>query len=269
MKTIGALMLLMSLAGTAWAQETSVPNVADEAGSTPLGLIFDQGAIVVDAPGTFSRIEDFVIFKRPDGGYAILSSISADDGSYQITASWQYDDMWRAKSASGHSKTNGVERKIEIRKSEGKAFMQRRTVSAGGEMRFDEFTAECGDDCLIDMSPAALPMSVMARRFDAQKGGAQAFKWVGVSLIADQVLTDGLATISRNRTLNVDGAEITHWRFVEDLKDPAGNPMQMNAHLWTDAAGHLRKFGMGRNPKPTTVGIRESDTPLSAQMPAE
>jgi hypothetical protein len=66
-----------------------------------------------------------------------------------------------------------------------------------------------------------------------------------------------------------NGQQITHWRFREDLPAPGGQRVQMNMHLWTDAKLTLRKFGVGRSEKPTTIGIRETDEPFSAAMSPE
>jgi hypothetical protein len=263
MKTLSAILIL-GFGFTAQAQDKVALIEPDTSGA-----IFDQGSIVVDGAGGFSRMEDFVIFKHPDGEYTILSNIVANDGSYEASAKWTYDKEWHAKAGTARSITKGIERKIDIRRDGNTATMTRRTITADN-VKGDEFTVACGDDCLIDMTPAVLPMAVMARRFDAPKTGSQTFKWIGVSLIGDQVLTNGTATISLKRTLNVNTlGPINHWRFVEDLTDPTGKPFQMNAHLWTDKNGHLRKFGMGRNPTPTTVGIRQTDESLSNQMPVE
>ncbi len=264
MKTLSAILIL-GFGFTAQAQDKAALTMEPD---TP-GAIFDQGSIVVDGAGGFSRVEDFVIFKHADGGYTILSNIAADDGSYEASAKWTYDKDWRAKASTARSMAKGVERKIDIRRDGNTAVMTRRTITSDN-VKGDEFTAPCGDDCLIDMTPAILPMAIMARRFDKAAAPSQTFKWVGISLIGDQVLTNGSATISLKRMLNVNTlGQINHWRFVEDLTDPTGKPFQMNAHLWTDTNGHLRKFGMGRSPTPTTVGIRQTDESLSGQMPAD
>lgn len=256
----------------------AVPALAQDNNSLvseamPPDAVIDEGSLVISGPTGFSRTEDFLIFKRPDGGYSILSNIAADDDSYQATATWTYDSQWRATGASARSVTKGVERKIELRRNGDTVTITRRTTAPDTDMKLDEFTAVCGDNCLMDMTPAALPMSVMTRRYDTKKGGDQAFKWVGVSLTNDLVLLDGTATISVNKKLKVKGipeTDVTHWRFVEELKDPAsGQAYQMHAHLWTDTKEGLRKFGMGRTPKPSTIGIRQSDEAYNAQMPVE
>lgn len=271
MKTFGAI-LIFGFSFAAFAQDKNAltpEGAAAREAEMPADAIVDQGSIIVDGAGGFSRVEDFVIFKTPDSGYKIMSNITADDGSYNASASWTYDKDWRALKASARSMAKGVERKIEMRRNGNIVTMNRRTMTTDN-ITADDFTAACGDDCLMDMTPAVLPMSIMARRFDNAKGGPQVFKWVGLSLINDQVLTDGQATISRQKSLTVKGiGDVTHWRFVEDLKGPGGQPFQMNAHLWTDAQGHLRKFGMGRTPSPSTIGVRQTDEDVSAQMPAE
>jgi hypothetical protein len=238
--------------------------------------LIDEGVLVVAGRPGFARAEEFSIYRRPDGGYTVLSTIAADDDSYIATATWNYDAEWRALSASGQSEMKGVTRRLEVRRDsapEGPIVrMTRRVTPKDGPMKLDTFTAPCDRDCLIDLSPGAMPMAVMTRRYDAAKGGAQTFRWVGISLTDDQVLLGGTATIWRHRTLAVDApvGEVTHWRFREDLPSPnPGETVQMNMHLWTDAALRLRKFGVGRGETPSTIGIRDSDERLSAQMPAD
>jgi len=236
--------------------------------------LVDEGVLVVSGRPGFARAEEFAIFKRPDGGYTVLSTVTADDDSYVASGTWSYDANWRALSATGQSDVKGVKRKIEVKRettAEGPIvrITRRTTPKDGANERLETFTAACDMNCLIDMTPAALPMSVMPRRFDVAKGGEQVFKWVGVSYTDDQVLLDGTATLWLNRMQKAGGRDISHWRFREDLPGPDGQTYQMNSHLWTDAERKLVKFGIGRNPKPSTIGIRESDENVSDQMPAE
>jgi hypothetical protein len=261
-----ALAILMVFSAThAFAQEA--PNPGKES-------LVDEGVLVVSGRPGYSRAEDFSIYKRPDGGYTVLSTITADDDSYVASGTWNFDAQWRAVSAIGQSDAKGLKRKIEVKRessAEGPIVrIKRQTVPKDGDnIRIEEFTASCDMDCLIDMTPAALPMAVMPRRYDMAKGGEQTFKWVGVSMTDDAVLTDGAATLWLNRMQEANGQQITHWRFREDLPAPGGQRMQMNMHLWTDAKLTLRKFGVGRSEKPTTIGIRETDEPFSAAMSPE
>lgn len=234
--------------------------------------LMDEGVFVIG--GRTARAEEFSIFKRPDGGYTLLSTITADDDSYTAIGTWNYDAQWRGLSANGKSTVKGVNRKIDVKREtspEGPIVrMTRRTTPAdGANERLETFTAQCDMDCLIDMSPGAMPMAVLPRRFDTAKGGEQAFMWVGVSLTDDQVLLGGTTTLWLNRLQKVDGDAVSHWRFREDLPGPNGQTIQMSTHLWTDTKGNLRKFGVGRTPKPSTIGIRETDEKRSDQMPAE
>jgi hypothetical protein len=251
------------LAIPVWAQDA--PDPGKEA-------LVDEGVLVVG--GRTARAEEFSIYKRPDGGYTVLSTITADDDSFTAIGTWNYDAQWRALTATGQSTVKGVKRKIEVKRETSPqgpiVRITRRTTPADGvNERIETFTAACDLECLIDMTPGAMPMAVMPRRYDTAKGGEQAFKWVGVSFTDDQVLLDGTAKLWRHRTQQVAGNQITHWRFIEDLPGPGGQSYQMNSHLWTDAEDKLRKFGIGRTPKPTTIGIRETDEKMSDQMPAE
>jgi hypothetical protein len=248
--------------------------IAQEAPDPGKESLVDEGVFVVSGrPGT-ARAEEFSIYKRPDGGYTLLNSITADDDSYVASGTWNFDAQWRAISANGQSDVNGLKRKIEVKREnspEGPIVrIKRQTVPKDGDnIRIEEFTALCDMDCLIDMAPAALPMAVMPRRYDMAKGGEQMFKWVGVSFTDDRILTDGGAALWLNRMQEAGGQQISHWRFREDLPGANGQRMEMNMHLWTDAKVTLRKFGVGRTEKPTTIGIRETDERLSAQMSPE
>jgi len=260
MRALG-LGIAVLMAGIANAQE--VPDPGKE-------TLVDEGVFVVAGRPGFGRAEEFSVFKRPDGGYTLLATITADDDSYIASGTWNYDAEWRSLSVRGQSNVKGTTRTVEVKREnapEGPIVrMTRRTTPKDGALKQETFTAACDMDCQIDMTPAAMPMSVMTRRFDVAKGGEQAFRWVGISLTDDQVLLGGAATLWLNRMQQANGAEIKHWRFREDLPGPDGTTYQMNMHLWTDAAGHMRKFGVGRSEKPSTIGIRESDEKISEQM---
>ncbi len=249
--------------------------VAQEAPDPGKETKIDEGVLVVASRPGFSRAEEFSIFKRPDGGFSVISTISADDDSYTATGTWNYDATWRALSAEGQSTVKGVTRKLEIRREGGPegttVRLVRKTTSKDGTLKIDTYNAPCDMNCLMDLTPGALPMAVMPRRYDMAKGGEQTFKWVGISYTDDQVLLDGTVTLWLNRMQKVSGiGDVTHWRFREDLPGPKpGETYQMNSHLWTDATLKLRKFGIGRTTKPGTIGIRETDEKLSSQMPAE
>jgi hypothetical protein len=254
----------------------SGPVVGQGGSDSAGGTVIDQGVLVVSSRPGFARREEFSIFKRANGGYTVRSEITAEDGSYSANARWNFDASWRALDAAGQSDVKGVKRRLEMWREStpsGQVVkISRRVTEADGSPRNENFSALCDADCLIDMTPAALPMSVMTRRYEAGRGGEQAFHWIGVSLIDDQVLEGGTATLWRERTQTVSAplGEITHWRFREDLPGPKpGETVQMHMHLWTDAAGDLRKFGVGRTPKPSTIGVRETDAALSDQMRAE
>jgi hypothetical protein len=250
------------MAGQSMAQEA--PDPGKEA-------LVDEGLFVVSGRPGMGRAEEFSVYKRPDGGYTLLSTITADDDSYIASGSWSYDAQWRSLSARGQSNVKGTTRTVEIKREnspEGPIVrMIRRTTPQDGALKHETFTAACDMDCLIDMTPAAMTMSVMTRRFDKAKGGEQSFRWVGASLTDDQVLLDGGAALWFVRMQQANGAEIAHWRFREDLPGlKPGERVQMNMHLWTDAQDRMRKFGVGRGEKPSTIGIRESDEKISEQM---
>ena len=258
--------LIVLCASTVSAQEAPDPGRESK---------IDEGVLVISGRPGYARAEEFSIYKRPDGGFTVISNITADDDSFTATGTWNYDAKWRALSAEGQSTVKGVTRKLEIRREGGPegvtVRLVRKTTSKSGDLKIDTYNAPCDMNCLMDLTPAALPMAVMPRRYDSAKGGEQTFKWVGISYTDDQVLLDGTATLWLNRTQKVSGVgDVSHWRFREDLPGPKpGETYQMNSHLWTDATLKLRKFGIGRTSKPGTIGIRETDEKLSSQMPAE
>jgi hypothetical protein len=261
----------MASAVGVWLAATALGQDESTSGK---GAVIDEGVFVVSGRPGFARREEFSIFKRADGGYTVRSAIAAEDGSYTANARWNFDAAWRAIDAAGQGDAKGVKRRIEMwRESTPSGTVvkiSRRATLADGEPRNETFSAPCDADCLMDMAPAALPMSAMTRRYDAAKGGEQAFRWVGAALTDDQVLEGGTATLWLNRKQQVDGREVAHWRFREDLPGATpGQTYQMHMHLWTDADNRLRKFGVGRSEKPSTVGVRESDATIAEQMRAE
>ena len=117
--------------------------------------------------------------------------------------------------------------------------------------------AWCADDCLLDLSPSALAMFTMTRRYDQSRGGPQVFRWVGRSLIVDQVLLDGTAEITRLKEIMFNSAagavKVRQYRFVETLKDEAsGQIAQVAFNLYTDETNRPLAFATAGS----TIGQR-------------
>jgi hypothetical protein len=260
------LTVTMLVAGAAIAQSLTYDNVPD-------AHAIDRGALIVTGPPGVARTERFKIAQRTDGGFAIVSHIAAADSRYEATGTWLFDERWVAVGAAGRATVDGVTRIVEMFREGDRIEMTRNTVQADGTAYVDLFSVVCDDSCLMDMEPGALPMWVMTRHYRVKTGDRQTFQWVGVSLMRDAVLGDGKAQLWVNRTQSIAGGPVpavVHWRFIEDIPDRAGGPtVQMQSHMWTDAQGRLRQFAVGRTEKPTTIGVRETDAAISAQMSAE
>ena len=119
------------------------------------------------------------------------------------------------------------------------------------------------------MSPSALPMFTMTRRYDQARGGVQTFNWIGRALIQEIVLTDGHADLHQVRTGQVpgpDGAPVTvnQYFFVETIPDPpSGHALQLTFNLYVDGADRPLGFAMQKG----TTGLRAGYEDLTVQMP--
>lgn len=233
--------------------------------------VVDEGVFTIDGPGSAAGTEEFVIFQRPDGGYAVLSTFYADDDSYQATVTLNYDKNWLAQGAGGRAMMNGVERRVEVGREGGHVIVKRRIRSRDGEVKLDDIQAACDRECLIDLTPSALPMAAMARRYDPVLAGQQSFRWVAVSLLDDAVLLDGAADLTtEGKSTAIEGSvgNATYWRFHRDLKDSeTGESKTLDIQMWMDAESRMRKFAVENASQARIIGLRDGDEKISARMP--
>ncbi|HYN78141.1 MAG TPA: hypothetical protein VES73_10155 [Lamprocystis sp. (in: g-proteobacteria)] len=222
----------------------------------------DAGVIVVKG-GRFARTEAFEEVRRADGGRTLTSTTAAADGSYRVEGRWTYDADELALSAHGLGSYGGTPANVDITAAPPAATIA--VVTNGAER---QVTAPC-DPCLIDMSPSALPMFTMTRRYDQARGGVQTFHWIGRGLIQDIALTEGHADLLKVRTAQIpgpDGAPVTvnQYRFVETLKDStSGRELQLAFNLYVDGANRPLGFAMQKG----TAGMRTGYDDLTARMP--
>lgn len=277
-RAIAGLIAALCTASAAPAQDfgpalfsegTFVPHYADD-------KVIDRGSLRVRGAPSQTRWEDFVVARRPDGGYSIFSQITPASVAYAAQGRWDYDAEWVAMRAVGlgTDKETGVVRRVLIERVDGAIAMRRETLDARGASKTDTWSVPCGRDCFMDMAPSALPMTVMARHVPAKAAAPQAFRWVGISLIQNSVLTEGQARLDPPRAQTATGNDgaplaIRHWHFTEDLKDDVtGRTGRMHGHFWTDDDGFVRKFGMGVTLAPTTVGVRTGDEAFADALTA-
>ncbi|MDX2222318.1 MAG: hypothetical protein SFV21_06190 [Rhodospirillaceae bacterium] len=280
-RSLGFLLVVLCAASASAAQaqvlwpalidpSTFVPDYAGD-------KVIDRGSLQVRGAASQTRWEDFVVARRPDGGYSIISLITPASVAYTAQGRWDFDHAWIATRAVGlgTDKESGIMRGVLIERAGDVITMRRETLTKDGASKTDTWTVPCGRDCFMDMAPSALPMTVMARHVPPTSAGPQAFRWVGISMIQDSVLTEGKARLDPPRLQAATGNDgtplgIRHWHFVEDLKDDvSGRTGQMHGHFWTDERGFVRKFGMGVTPAPTTIGIRTGDEAFADAMKAD
>ena len=198
----------------------------------PGDRIDDAGVMNVTG-GRFDRREAFEFVSRTDGSRILTSVTVAAGGLYRVEGRWLYTRDGLALSANGVGSYEGDSTAIAIRRDRDMA-----ELSVGGAARA-RHRAWCPDNCLMDMSPSAMAMFTMTRRYDQALGGPQVFRWVGRSLIVDQVLLDGTAEIIRLGEFGYEGPNgpvtVRQYRFEETLKDEAsGQTAQVAFNLYTD-----------------------------------
>jgi len=224
--------------------------------------IEDAGRFVVPG-GRFARREDFEVVRTAEGGRRITSIITAADGSYRAEGRWDYAPDDRATAVEGRTTYGGKPVVITMRIDQPDPLI---TVTVDGVKA--EHRASCPDGCLADLSPSALPMFTMARRYDAGRGGEQPFRWIGQSLLMDQVLLEGTATISRIGEGTFDGIRgperVVQYAFVENLRDEAsGKFMKVAFNLYTTTDHRPVAFAVGTS----TVGERAGYEGITETLP--
>jgi hypothetical protein len=228
--------------------------------------IEDTGRLLVSG-GRFNRTEDFEVVRHPDGGRTLTTIVTAAENRYQVEARVALGAAENALSATGIGSYEGQPVTVNIQSSDGKADLR----LAGAVEK--AHSALCGADCLIDMSPSALPMFTMTRRYDESAGGAQTFRWVGRSLTMDQVLLDGTAELSKlgDFVFRHGGSEtaVKQYAFVETLKDEvSGNSFKVGFNLYTTADHRPLAFATGGTTVGERVGYEGITVALPVQIPA-
>lgn len=233
-------------------------------------FLFAEGDLIEDAGrlnvtgGNFNRIEDFEVVRTAAGGRVMTSVTTGADGIYRVQGRWRYDAEEQATTATGLGVYAGQPVTVESTRADGLAAIQ---VKGAIEATH---SAACARDCLIDMSPSALPMFTMTRLFDESRGGTQIFRWVARSLILDQVLLDGKTEIRKlgNFVFRQDDREtpVKQYAFVETLKDEAsGQYFKIAFNLYVTADNLPLAFATGG----TTVGERAGYEGITKALPPQ
>lgn len=223
--------------------------------------IEDSGRLLVTG-GRHARTEDFEVVRQADGGRVMSSVVTGASDTYRVQGRWNYDANEHALAATGIGNYAAGPVTVDIRAKDGSA-----TLLVAGA-RENQQGAPCSSDCLIDMSPSALPMFTMTRRYDDARGGPQTFRWVARSLIVDQVLLDASAEVWKlgDFVFRQDGREtpVRQYAFVETMQDEAsGNYFKGAFNLYTTADHRPLAFATGGK----TVGERVGYAGITQALP--
>jgi len=229
--------------------------------------VLDSGVMVV-ASGPNAREETFEYVKRPDGGYSILNTITAANGSYRVNGRFDYDAQWNATSVHGIGVYNGEPVVIALQREP-----RRVAVTVTGKGKPTRSISVCDPTCLIDMAPSANPMFVMTRHYDFAAAGEQEFLWAGQDLIRPQALTDDHVFIvlkDEPKAKRNDGSELKmrHFFFLENIPQPNGQMFRLEFDIWTDLEHRPIAFRV-RPPGSAavgTVGMRKGFEEVRAQI---
>ena len=226
--------------------------------------VIDSGIMNVSRLDQAISSEEFRIIRRADGGRTIVSMVTAADGSFEIPARWDYDANEQATGAVGWGK-HADERAFEVTLArDGDAATMSVAYESGERVTHE---GECPPGCLMDMMPGAMPQFTMSRRYDADNGGVQEFRWMAFILNQDMRSFDVVVSVDHAQDLAVvraDGSEITVRHFVFDEKgslDGTGEEYEAHSNLWVDAAHRPIKFKVGQ-----TIGLREGFTDIDYQL---
>jgi hypothetical protein len=229
--------------------------------------VIDSGVFVV-ADGAGAREETFEYVQRPDGGFTLLNSITAANGSYRVNGRFDYDAQWNATGAHGNGLYAGVPVTISLAPHAGKV-----AITVAGKGTRIRSVAACAPSCLIDMAPSINPMFVMTRHYDFAAGGEQEFLWAAQDLnkpnsTADdhvQIVFEGEVTVTWPSGKPI---KLRHFNFLENIPQPNGQMFRLTFDLWTDREQQPIAFRV-RLPGSTavgTVGMRKGFEDLRKQV---
>lgn len=229
--------------------------------------VFDSGVFVV-ADGPNAREETFEYVKRPDGGFTVVNSSTAANGSYRVNGRFDYDAGWNATAVHGIGVYDGSPVEITLKREP-----RRVVISVSGKGKPTQSISACDPSCLIDMAPSINPMFVMTRHYDLTRGGEQDFLWAGQDLIRAQSLTDDHVKIVLKDEPTVAlarGAELKmrHFFFRENIPQPNGQMFSLDFEIWTDLEHKPMAFRV-RPPGSTargTIGLRKGFEEIQRQI---
>jgi len=229
--------------------------------------VIDSGVFVV-ASGSGAREETFEYVQRTDGGFTVLNSITAANGTYRVNGRFDYDAGWNATGAHGNGYYEGVPVAISLERSADKV-----AITVAGKGKPIRSSAACAPSCLLDMSPSINPMFVMTRHYDFAAGGEQEFLWVGQDLNKLNSTKDDHVQIvlQEEATVTRPGGEsmkLRHFNFLESIPQPNGQMFRLTFDLWTDPDHHPIAFRV-RLPGSSavgTVGVRKGFEELRSQL---
>jgi hypothetical protein len=223
--------------------------------------IVDSGIMQVTGGG-YDRREEFELVRHADGATTLSAIITGANALYQVQARWRFSPSEHALEAFGIGAYEQQAVTVSIKRADNVA-----TLLTDGAMQ-TQHQASCGDTCLIDMAPSALPMFWMARRYDEAQGGPQEFQWVARSLTVDRVLLEGSAEIRKlgdHVFAHDEGpVPVRQYFFVEDLKDEvSGQFFQVDFNLYIDDDGRPLAFAA----RSTTAGERVGFEGITEAIP--
>ena len=261
MKELSGILALCVLAtGSAFADLVD-PRLYTPA---PGDAVIDSGVMNVSRLGQAISSEEFRIIRRADGGRTIVSMVTAADGSFEIPARWDYDANEQATGAVGWGK-HADERAFEVTLArDGDAATMSVAYESGERVTHE---GECPPGCLMDMMPGAMPQFTMSRRYDADNGGVQEFRWMAFILNQDMRSFDVVVSVDHAQDLAIaraDGSEITVRHYVFDEKgslDGTGEEYEAHSNLWVDATHRPIKFKVGQ-----TIGLRAGFEDIDDQL---
>lgn len=267
MSKVFLFLSFLVLSSTAVAQEAR-PTFAGVKGA----IMIDSGVMVVESTPDFAREESFEYLRRPDGGVTLLNTVNMTDGRFRVRARFDLDKDWKSINATGRGLYDGIA--VDSRMERAGKVVEIQVTGEGVNLNP---TAVCDPDCFINMSPTSLPMFVMTRHYDLEKGGPQLFRWTGQDLDRVRTLSGGTAelTFQGERILAravLPGkpsktVTIRHFTFVESLPLPDGGRFKLDFDLWTDTEHRPLGFRVRTPGSPGgTIGFRKAWADVRGQL---